>query len=353
MNSFELAAVVRRVCQVVSFGLIVQALTLPIACQAQSIEVHKAYISLEPSPIRFAGEAVFAIPTPAGGFTAEERSMIVERNLNNALLGARDRSPNAVAIETVNHLPVIRLDGKHVVTIDTVLAAQNRTSCEALAFKWADNMRHVLSQSAKVDNYIAQMDGDYLMSPYSPPAWREQWQAARLNHAANSYRKDMPRSGVLSSQGMKDEGFRLLMKRDAAGAEAFFKAALMSNPENERARYGLGLAQMKQGMVERALMNFQLARYLEPDDAQVHVAIGEAHESMGNDQDAIASYQLASQLAPENPEPALYVADMREERDQIKRSSIELTQAQMGCADSNYLKLRKKDQVTWRLFRPY
>ena len=352
MNSFKRAASLRKYCQAAALGLF--ALTLPLACNAQTVvEVHKAYISLEPSPVRFAGEAVFSIPTPAGQFTAEERNLIVERNLNNALVASRDRSPGAVSIEIVNHLPVIRLDGKHIVTVDTVLAAYNHTSCDKLAFKWADNMRHVLSDSARVDNYIAQLDGDYLQAPYTPPAHREQWQAARFNHAANSYRKDMPRNGILSSSCMKDEGFRLLMKRDVSGAESFFKAALLVNPNNQRARYGLGLAQLKQGMVEHALMNLQLASYLEPDDAQVQIAIGQAHESMGNDQDAIVAYQKASELAPENPEPALYVADMREERDQIKRSSMELTQAQMGCADSQYLKLRKKDQVVWRLSKPY
>lgn len=352
MKGNQFAKYARVFCQALAVGVVLQALSLPIA-NAQAVEVHKAYISSVPNPIRFAGDEVFAIRTPAGEFTAEERTMIVERNLNNALLGAKDRSPNAVSVEIVNGLPVIRLDGKHVVTIDTVLAAVNNTTCDNLAFKWADNLRHVLSDTAKVDNYVAQMDGDFLAAPYSPPAWREQWQAARLNHAANAYRRDMPRNGFVSQQALKDEGFRLLMKRDPIGAEAFFKTALTTNGDNERARYGLGLALLKQGKPQTALMQLQMASYLEPDDAQVQMAMGEALEALGHDQDAITAYKKASELCPENPEPALYVADMREERDQIKRSSIELSHAQLECADSHYLKIRKKDQVAWRLSKPY
>jgi hypothetical protein len=81
--------------------------------------------------------------------------------------------------------------------------------------------------------------------------------------------------------------------------------------------------------------------------------MGEALESMGHDQEAISQYQLASSLQPENPEPALYVADLREERDQISTSRAELNLAMMGSPESEYLRLRKKDQVLWRLSKPY
>ena len=100
-------------------------------------------------------------------------------------------------------------------------------------------------------------------------------------------------------------------------------------------------------------MNLQVAAYLEPDDAQVQIAIGQALEAQGDDNGAIASYKKGSELAPENPEAALYVADLREERDQIGRSVVELSQAQIQCPDSEYLRLRKKDQMAWRMFRPY
>ena len=85
----------------------------------------------------------------------------------------------------------------------------------------------------------------------------------------------------------------------------------------------------------------------------MHIAIGQALEAQGYDTDAIASYKKASELTPENPEAALYVADLREDRDQIGRSADELSQAMIRCPDSEYLRLRKKDQVAWRLIRPY
>ncbi|MBX9725545.1 MAG: tetratricopeptide repeat protein, partial [Candidatus Obscuribacterales bacterium] len=232
------------------------------------------------------------------------------------------------------------------------LAAAHNMSCADLADKMATSMRHALEDQVRVDNYVAHLDGDYLMAPYSKPAHREQWQAARLNHAANSYRKDLP-NDILTVQSMKDYGFERLMKRDYVGAEGFFKAALSTNGNNERARYGLGIAQMKQGKFENAMQNLGIAKFLEPDDAQVHIAIGQLLEAQGQDAAAIESYQTASRLQPENPEPALYVADMREERDQISRSSAELNEAQANCPSSEYIRLRKKDQVAWRLARPY
>jgi cytochrome c-type biogenesis protein CcmH/NrfG len=100
-------------------------------------------------------------------------------------------------------------------------------------------------------------------------------------------------------------------------------------------------------------MNFQMAHSMEPNDAQVLTAMGETLETMGHDNEAISNYQMASRLQPENPEPALYVADLREERDQISTSQTELNLAMLGAPDSDYLRLRKKDQLLWRLTKPY
>jgi tetratricopeptide (TPR) repeat protein len=314
--------------------------------------IRKAIVTAAPMPVNFAGVEVFSIPTPAGGFTAEERSMIVERNLNNALYALHCRTPNAVKIEIVNSLPVIRLGDKHIVTIDTLLADAYHTDPLSLGEKWVCNMQAVLCDTEKVQNYVANLDGNFLLHPYSRPAWRERWQAARLNHAAESYRKDVP-ADLMSSKSFKNDGFQFLMHHEPCAAELCFRNALIADPENERARYGLGVALLKQGLVEHALMNFQMAHSMEPNDAQVLTAMGETLETMGHDNEAISNYQMASRLQPENPEPALYVADLREERDQISTSQTELNLAMLGAPDSDYLRLRKKDQLLWRLTKPY
>lgn len=314
--------------------------------------VQKGYISTAPSPVRCAGEDVFTIRADAGGFTAEERSIIIERNLNNALIGSKDRSPLAVEIVVINHLPVIRLGGKHVLTIDTNLAALHNTTCTALADEWAGNLKHALSDSAKVENYVAQLSGDYLYSPYSPPFRRAQWKQARLNHAANEVRPELPVDFV-SSASVRDDGFTAMLNRDPDGAEIQFRKALAMEPENQRAHYGLGTALLKQGRVEEAIVHLQEARWLDHDDAQVHLALGEAYESKGLDKMALTRYREASLLQPENPEPVLFIADMREIRDDIGKSALELTEAMKNCPNSAYINLRRKDQIGWRLTKPY
>jgi tetratricopeptide (TPR) repeat protein len=312
----------------------------------------KGYVSTSPCPVRVAGEDVFTIKASAGGFTAAERSMIIERNINNALISAKDRSPAAVEIVTINHLPVIRIGGKHVVTIDSHLAAMNGTSMEALADAWAGSLRRALNDNDRVNNYVAQLSGDYLYSPYSPPYRRAQWQAARMNHAANEARADMPLN-LVSSASLRDDGFEAMMKRDPVAAEALFSKALAMEPGNERAHYGMGLALLKQGKVDHAIGELEMARWLDPDDAQAHLALGQAMESKGLDGDALVRYREASLLHPEDPTAAMYIADIRENRDDISKSVAELNAATQSCPQSDYLRLRRQDQIGWRLTRPY
>lgn len=329
-------------------GSFLQAGVLP-AANAEG-EVHKAYISSSPTLVHFAGEEVFSIRTPAGLFSPEERKLIVERNLNNALKATPDRRPEAVEIEIVNHLPVIRLGGKHIVTVDELMARDYGVPMLDLANQFAGNLRRVLSDSARIETYVAQMDGDFLSDPYTPPSLREQWQAARKNHAASTYRKDLP-TDMISSGSLKDQGFKALANRDPLAAQQLFRASLRENPENERALYGMGLALLKSGYPQRALMCLEAARGLDPNDAEVHIAMGQCLEALGQDREAMDSYKTASALTPENPEPLLYVADMREDRDQIGTSVREL--GVVYGRNSEYVRLKRKDQLNWRLRKTY
>ncbi len=323
-----------------------------VQTSTEKIVIQKGYISSAISPVRCAGTDVFTIRAAAGGFTAEERSTIIERNLNNALISSKDRSPSAVEIVTVNHLPVIRVGGKHVLTIDSNLAAMNGTSMEALADEWAANLRSALADGEKVNNYVAQLSGDYLYAPYSPPFKRAQWKAARLNHAANEARPEL-QLDMVSSASVRDDGFQSMMKRDPEAAEIQFRRALAMEPNNQRAHYGLGTSLLKQGRVEEAISELESARWLDHDDAQVHLALGEAMESKGLDQAALVRYREAQLLHPEDPEPALFIADLREVRDDIGKSVKELTVASQNAPQSDYLRLRRKDQIGWRLTKPY
>lgn len=305
-----------------------------------------------PSAVQVAGQDVFTIQADAGGFTHEERTTIVERNINNALMASTDRSPSTVAIEYINSLPVVRLGGFHVVTITDKCAQMAGTTMAALADVWAGNLRRVLSDQAFIANYVGQLGGDFLSSPYVSPFRRARCEAARLNHAAFMFREDIP-VGLQCSQSFANKGMvELNAKRDTQAALESFKNAIAMDSGNAKAHYGLGLCLLKCGNVNQAIVELQKARWLEPNYAYVHIALGQAFETQGHDVDAIKQYQEAALLQPENPEPYLLIADIREDRNDMGKSVVELQNAQNIIPKSDYIRLRKQDQLAWRLRRP-
>ncbi len=309
-------------------------------------------VTANPEVVRVAGQEVFTIQAAAGGFTPLERTIIVEKNINNALMGARDHSPASVQVIMINQLPVIRIDGKHVVTVTSECAKFAGTTMEALAAEWAHNIRNVLTQTAMVNQYLAEMSGDYLTTIYNPPYRRARLEAARINHAAISYREDLPAKAV-SSDTFEDKGFKNILDKDWVTAKVNFQTALSLNSGNARARYGLSLCLMKEGKFNDAVNELTVARQIDPNDAEVHLALGQCYEAMGNDGAAMVRYREAALLQPDNPEPYLYIADIREEKNDIGQSVIELWGAHQQIPRSEYIRLRRQDQLTWRLNRPF
>lgn len=122
--------------------------------------------------VRIAGQTVFLNKAASGGMTAEARAEVIQRNLDNALVAAKDRSPAAVNIVYVKGLPVITLGGYQVVTVDAANAKAAGTTPALLAQRWADALRNSLADSASTDSYIAQLNGSYptsAPSAYTPP----------------------------------------------------------------------------------------------------------------------------------------------------------------------------------------
>jgi Flp pilus assembly protein TadD len=314
--------------------------------------MYKGEVVYRPLAVRVAGEEVFTMNAPAGGFTAQERALIVERNINNALISTVDRSPASVEIVPINNLPVIRIGGKHVVTIDSNSARMANTSMADLATLWSENMKKALSDSARVNTYVASLQGDFIPTVAAVPSHRPRWEAARLNHAADSFRSALP-VGLQSSASFTDAGMTAYMNRDFVAAGENFKKALQLNNANAYAHYGLGISSLKLGQVNNAMSELQMSRWLEPDNALTHIALGQAYEAQGYDTAAIAQYREAALLQPDNPEPYLAIADLREERNDIGKSVAELGTAISIMPNSQYLRVRQKDQLTWRLIRPY
>lgn len=306
-------------------------------------------VSTAPDAVHIAGDEVFSIPMPAGGFTALERAIIVERNINNALKASIDKSPTSVAVIHINNIPVVRIGGFHVVTADSNCAKFAGVSMEALADSWADSLRKCLADQTKISAYVASLTGDYIQ-PFVQYR-RARLEAARLNHAAVDFREAVP-MGLVCSDSVAVDGMKIL-PNDPVAAGLQFRKAIAMCPDNSKAHYGLGLSLMQQGKVDDAIDSFQMARWLDPDYAMVHLAMGQAFETKGLKVDAIKQYREAALLQPDNPEPYLLIADIREDRNDIGQSVRELTSATHQIPESQYLLLKRKDQLTWRLRRPF
>lgn len=104
---------------------------------------------------------LFAIDSNAAKLTAAERAKIVQKNLDNALIAAKNRTPSAVQVEISNRHPIVTLDGYHVVTADENSAQRNRLTRMELAEKWADSIRMCLANAAEVNKYLSMLTGKF------------------------------------------------------------------------------------------------------------------------------------------------------------------------------------------------
>ncbi|MBX9771973.1 MAG: hypothetical protein K2X29_11405 [Candidatus Obscuribacterales bacterium] len=114
--------------------------------------------------VRVAGQVVINNKSAGGGMTADQRTDAIQRNLDNALVAAKNRTPQSVDIVYVKGLPVVTLDGYQIVTVDDANAKAAGTTPALLAKKWADGIRHVLVDTGSVESYVAQLSGDYRAS---------------------------------------------------------------------------------------------------------------------------------------------------------------------------------------------
>ena len=117
--------------------------------------------------IRIAGQTVIVNKAASGAMTVDARTDAIQRNLDNALVAAKDRTPAAVNIVYVKGLPVVTLGGYQIVTIDAANAKAEGTTPALLAKRWADSLRASLRDRASIDSYVAQLSGDYALG--APP----------------------------------------------------------------------------------------------------------------------------------------------------------------------------------------
>lgn len=142
------------------------ALIIAVALTQSLILAPSAVLAAD-GAVRIAGQTVFTNHSASGGLSAEQRAETIQRNLDNALVAAKDRSPASVNIVYVKGLPVITLGGYQVVTVDADNAKAANTTPALLAQKWADALRNSLRDASSIDSYVAQLSGNF---PASAPA---------------------------------------------------------------------------------------------------------------------------------------------------------------------------------------
>jgi hypothetical protein len=133
-----------------AFGLV---LLLSTGARADTVSVKTTTI--------FACGRLFDIQANAAGLTAAERAAIVQKNLDNALIAAKDRSPNAVRVVVMNRNPVVTLDNFYVVTADGNSAARADMTQMQLAEKWAESLRLCLGDKVALNSYLEMLTGKF------------------------------------------------------------------------------------------------------------------------------------------------------------------------------------------------
>lgn len=111
----------------------------------------------EKRSIKLCGD-LFEIDANADKLSAGERARIVQANLDNALIKATNRTPSAVQVRMKNGLPVVELDGFHIVTADSNSAERNNMSRMELAQSWADKIKMCLAEEDTVEKYVSALE---------------------------------------------------------------------------------------------------------------------------------------------------------------------------------------------------
>jgi hypothetical protein len=140
-----------------------KALSLMAVSMAFTLSLQNAAQSgttIETTEIMACGP-LFSIDANADGKTAAQRAAIVQKNLDNALVAAKNRSADSVRVAFQNHNPIVTLDNFYIVTADKNSAIRNGLSQEQLAERWAESIRHCLMDAKMVDKYVSMLTGKF------------------------------------------------------------------------------------------------------------------------------------------------------------------------------------------------
>jgi tetratricopeptide (TPR) repeat protein len=103
-------------------------------------------------------------------------------------------------------------------------------------------------------------------------------------------------------------GFVELARLDTSAARASFERATELESSNPLARFGLGLARIREGDLHGGRHDIETAAALDVDDAVIRSYLGKAYFEEKRDAASAAQFELAKQHDPRDPTPYLYDA---------------------------------------------
>jgi hypothetical protein len=170
---------------------------------SQTLLVTPLAVLAASADVQIAGVPVITSRVAVGGLSPEARAEAIQKNLDNALVAAKDRTPGSVNITYVKGIPVITLGGYRIVEVNAADAKAAGTTPALLAKKWADALRNTLVDQASTDSYVSQLTGEYSSSApavaAAPPPRQQQY--AQTPPPSDYYNTAAPQGGYGGPQG--------------------------------------------------------------------------------------------------------------------------------------------------------
>lgn len=164
---------------------------------SQTLLVTPLAVLAASADVQIAGVPVITSRVAVGGLSPEARAEAIQKNLDNALVAAKDRRPSSVNITYVKGSPVITLGGYRIVEVNVADSKAAGTTPALLAKKWADALRNTLVDQASTDSYVAQLTGEYSSSApavaAAPPPRQQQY--AQTPPPSDYYNTAAPQGG--------------------------------------------------------------------------------------------------------------------------------------------------------------
>lgn len=134
--------------------------------------------------VTLGGKPVFRMAA-AGGFGADHRAWLTQDALDNALVLAGDRSPEALTVARQNGAVVLLLDGRRIATVDAESASIAGLTVDELAQQWAQSVQQFLSDPEQTSAYLATLKSQNLVQGSVAILERKMYAPAGMTFAVN------------------------------------------------------------------------------------------------------------------------------------------------------------------------